>query len=89
MALSANPHAIPILWKWYISKLEIIESQFHPMLYERVVGSVIPACGIVFSDEVKDFFAGYLKKTDKAYDVIKLSLERLEIHLRFQAINSH
>jgi hypothetical protein len=36
---------------------------------------------------VKNFFADYMQKTDKAADVIKLSLERLEINLRFRAAN--
>lgn len=88
VAFSANSYAAQSLWKWYTSKLDIIEAQFHPLLYERVVGAVIGACGMEAADEVKDFFAGYLKKTAKASDVIRLSLERLEINLRFREINS-
>jgi hypothetical protein len=36
---------------------------------------------------VKAFFEDYMKKTDKAADVIRLSLERLEINLRMRATN--
>jgi len=36
---------------------------------------------------VRKFFEGYMQKTDKARDVIKLSLEKLEINLRMRAAN--
>ena len=83
VAMASNPYAIPLLWDWYVNNLEEIE-QFHPMLYERVIAAIIPTAGIKRSDEVKTFFADYLKNTDKAKDVIRLSLERLEINLRMR-----
>ena len=86
VAMCANPHAIALMWDWYISHLEEIE-QFHPMLYERVVAAIIPAAGIERADEVKTFFDDYMKQKEKARDVIKLSLEKLEINLRMRAAN--
>ncbi len=86
VAMSANPFAIPLMWDWYVSHLEEIE-QFHPMLYERVVAAIIPAAGIEKADEVRTFFDDYMRKKDKARDVIKLSLEKLEINLRMRAAN--
>ena len=86
VAMSANPNAVPLLWDWYVSHLEEIE-QFHPMLYERVVAAIIPVAGIARADEVKNFFADYMQKKEKARDVIKLSLERLEINLKMRAAN--
>ncbi len=86
VAMSANPFAIPLIWDWYVSHLEEIE-QFHPMLYERVVAAIIPAAGIEKADEVRAFFDDYMRKKDKARDVIKLSLEKLEINLRMRAAN--
>jgi aminopeptidase N len=86
VAMCANPHAIALMWDWYISHLEEIE-QFHPMLYERVVAAIIPAAGIERADEVKNFFDDYMKQKEKARDVIKLSLEKLEINLRMRAAN--
>ena len=83
VAMAANPNAIPLLWDWYVSHLEQIE-QFHPMLYERVVAAIVPMAGMDQPDEVKGFFEDYMNKTDKAKDVIKLSLERLEINLRMR-----
>ncbi|MGD8344156.1 MAG: M1 family metallopeptidase [Desulfobacterales bacterium] len=86
VAMAANPHAIALLWDWYVSNLEQIE-QFHPMLYERVVASIVPVAGMDHPQTVKDFFADYMQKTDKASDVIKLSLEKLDINLRMRAAN--
>ena len=84
VAMASNPYAIPLMWDWYVSELEQIE-QFHPMLYERVIAAIIPAAGIYQPEKVKTFFGNYMKETDKARDVIKLSLEKLEINLRMRA----
>jgi tricorn protease interacting factor F2/3 len=86
VAMASNPFAIPLMWDWYVSNLARIE-KFHPMLYERVVAAIIPIAGLQRADEVKAFFEDYMKKTSKAADVIKLSLERLEINLRIRAAN--
>jgi tricorn protease interacting factor F2/3 len=86
VAMCANPNAIDLMWDWYTSQLEEIE-QFHPMLYERVVGAIIPAAGLERADEVKRFFEDYMKQKEQAHDVIKLSLEKLEINLRMRAAN--
>jgi len=86
VTLCSNPHAIDLMWDWYVSNLSQIE-QFHPMLYERVVAAIIPSAGIQRTDEVKAFFNDYRNKKDKAKDVIALSLERLEINLRMRKIH--
>ncbi len=83
VAMAANPYAIPLLWGWYVSNLEQIE-QFHPMLYERVVAAIVPTAGMDKPKEVKEFFEDYMQKTDKSKDVIKLSLEKLEVNLRMR-----
>jgi hypothetical protein len=86
VALAANRHAASLLWEWYVSRLARIE-QFHPMLYERVVAAVISAAGLDRPEEVAAFFGDYLRKTQRAAEVIRLSLERLEINLRLRAAN--
>jgi tricorn protease interacting factor F2/3 len=83
VALAANPSAAAILWDWYVQHLPQIE-QFHPMLYERVIAAIVPAAGMERPDEVRGFFAEYMQKTAKARDVIRLSLERMEINCRFR-----
>jgi aminopeptidase N len=86
VALCSNPHAIALMWDWYVSNLAQIE-QFHPMLYERVVAAIVPTAGLQRADEVKAFFDDYRTKKDTAKDVINLSLERLEINLRMRNIS--
>jgi aminopeptidase N len=86
VALAANRHATSLLWDWYVSRLSRIE-QFHPMLYERVVAAVLPSAGLERPEEVTAFFTDYMRKNDKAVEVIRLSLERLEINLRLRAGN--
>jgi aminopeptidase N len=86
VAMACNPYAIPLLWNWYVSKLEQIE-KFHPMLYERVIAAIVPMAGMERPQAVKAFFQDYMQQTDKAQDVIRLSLERLEINLRMRAAN--
>jgi tricorn protease interacting factor F2/3 len=83
VAFAANEDAAAPLWDWYVGQLPRIEA-FHPMLYERVVAAVIPAAGLEQPDAVRAFFADYGRRTEKARDVIRLSLERLEINLRLR-----
>lgn len=86
VAMASNPYAITSMWDWYVSNLQEIE-KFHPLLYERVIASIVPVAGMERADEVKAFFEDYMQKTDRAKDVIKLSLERLEINLRIRGNN--
>jgi tricorn protease interacting factor F2/3 len=86
VSMASNPYAVPLLWDWYVSNLKQIED-FHPMLYERVVGAIIPSAGLHRTQEVQAFFKDYLQKTEKARDVIKLSLEKLDINLRMRDAN--
>jgi len=79
VALAANRQAASILWDWYVSRLDRIE-QFHPCFTNGWSRAVLPAAGLERPDEVLEFFAGYQSKTDKARDVIRISLERLEIN---------
>jgi aminopeptidase N len=81
--LAANPNAIPYLWEWFISHLHDIES-FHPIHYERVIAAIVPVVGLGNEKEVKAFFNDYMARTDKAKDVIKLSLERLAINSKMR-----
>ncbi|CAB5144392.1 Leucyl aminopeptidase (EC [Olavius algarvensis associated proteobacterium Delta 3] len=83
VAMAANPYAMPHLWTWYTANLERIEA-FHPLLYERVVAALIPVCGLDRYDELVDYFNRYMQEKDLARDVIKLSLEKLEINRRIR-----
>jgi len=81
--MSENPIAIPFLWDWYQANLPALE-RFHPVHYERVIAALVPVCGLGREEEVRSFFQEYMKKQEKLRDVVKLSLERLEIHSRMR-----
>ena len=81
--MSENPAAIPSLWDWFQANLQAIE-RFHPVLYERVIAALVPICGLGREEEVRSFFQEYMRKQEKLKDVVKLSLEKLEIHSRMR-----
>ncbi|HIJ56291.1 MAG TPA: M1 family metallopeptidase [Deltaproteobacteria bacterium] len=79
VSAGVNPNISPYLWNWYLANLDELEG-FHPLLYERVISSIVPIGGLEDPDGVKDFFNDYLKKNTVPKDAIKMSLERLEIN---------
>ncbi|MBW2000509.1 MAG: M1 family metallopeptidase [Deltaproteobacteria bacterium] len=85
--MAANPYAIPSMWEWYVSHVQELE-QFHPIHYERVIAGIVPLGGMGREEEVREFFQDYMGRKETARDVIKLSLERLEINSRMRNLNS-
>ncbi len=83
-ALAANPHAAPLMWDWYLGHLPALE-RFHPLHYERVIAAVVPSGGLGREAEVSAFFSDYLKTRPQVTDVVRLSLELLEINRRMRA----
>ena len=82
VAMGSNPHAVGDLWAWFEGAQDQL-ADFHPLLLERVVAAVIPVAGMRDPDAVKTFFSRYLEDHPQATDVVKLSLEKLAINLRF------
>ncbi len=85
VSMASNPHAIPHMWDWYVSRLDELE-RLHPMHYERVITAIIPVGGIGREEEVRAFFEDYTAKKDLARDAIRLSLEKLEINSRMNRL---
>jgi tricorn protease interacting factor F2/3 len=83
VAMAANPAAQPMMWDWYRRSLDALE-KFHPMLYERVIGAIVPVCGLGREAAIEEFFKNYLAQDPKFRDVIRLSLEKLEINRRLR-----
>jgi hypothetical protein len=81
--MASNPHAVPSMWHWYVSHVATLE-QFHPSHYERIIEAIVPVCGIGKEEQVQAFFEDYMSQGDKARDVIKMSLEKLEINSRMR-----
>jgi tricorn protease interacting factor F2/3 len=83
-SLCTNPAAMPLMWEWYVSNLGSLE-QIHPIQYERVIEAIVPVCGLGREEEIRAFFEDYMNQKTTAKDVIRLSLERLEINSRMRA----
>jgi tricorn protease interacting factor F2/3 len=83
VAAMANPYAAAMMWDWYVDHVDELE-KMHPLLYERVIAAVVPVCGLERPDAVRSFFIDYMRRNGKVSDVVKLSLERLEIHQRMR-----
>jgi len=86
MAMAENPAASDFLWRWYQENLEALE-QTHPMIYERIIASVISAAGLNKPEKIERFFTAYMEKQPQTKDVINLSLERLKVNLLMQEYN--
>ncbi len=87
VSAASNPAAIPLMWPWYQSRLNTLE-RFHPILYERVIESIVPISGMGAEDAVKTFFKAYIDANPVTADVSKLSLENLAINLRIRGLNA-
>ena len=86
-SMAANPYALPHMWEWYLANLKELE-KFHPVHYERVIAGIVPMGGLGKEEKVREFFKDYMSKKERAKDVIKLSLERLEINSRMRDVSS-
>ncbi len=87
VAMAGNAHAVNLLWDWYRAHREELEN-FHPLLYERVIAAIFPMVAQQQADAVKRFAESYLKERPQLHDVLRLSLEKLEINLRFRKSHS-
>ncbi len=85
-ALAARRDTGALLWDWYTGRSGRIE-RLHPMIHERVLAAVIPAAGRARPEEVRAFGAAFLRRQPRLADVVRLSLERLEIGLRLRRAN--
>ena len=83
--MAANPSALPHLWDWYLSNLDKLET-FHPIHYERVILGIVPLAGIGREQEVRVFFKDYVKNKKAPKEVVRLSLEKLEIYSRMNEL---
>jgi aminopeptidase N len=81
--MAENPYAMPSMWPWYVSSRERLE-RLHPVHYERILAAVIPWGGLGREEEVKAFFEHYSLRERKVEDVVRLSLEKLEINQRMR-----
>ncbi len=81
--MAGNPNAIPLLWDWYSRSCPALK-KIHPLIHERIIGAIIPACGMDQPDAVKAFFDSAFDTSDPAAPVIRMAFEKLEISRRLR-----
>jgi aminopeptidase N len=86
-AFAVNPDAMGFMWQWYEENQKQFES-FHPLIFERVMATLIPLGGMTREADVIAFFKDDPGRTGAAVGVIKMSLEKLAINLRMQKAHS-
>ncbi|MEE8398066.1 MAG: M1 family aminopeptidase, partial [Desulfobacterales bacterium] len=84
VALAVNPISAKSMWDWYVEHLDALEG-CHPIIHERIIAGIVPLCGIAQSETVRAFFNEYLKEKPWTKDVVRLSLEKLEINVLMRA----
>ena len=83
VAMSANPFAMKELWAWFVDTQERFKD-FHPLLFERVIAAIVPVAGLVDPPGVRGFMEHSMEASPQTRDVVRLSLEKLEINRRFR-----
>ncbi len=78
--ISKNLVILDDLWDWFLDNLETLE-KLHPILFGRVIVSLIPLAGLGKETEVKDFFKNYMSN-----DTIKMVIEMMEINSRLRNV---
>jgi aminopeptidase N len=83
VAASANPAAQNHLWPWYRDHLGTLEAM-HPLLYERVITSIVALGAMQRQEEAEQFAADYLQDHPNFADAIRLALENLAVNVRMR-----
>ncbi|MFH0727886.1 MAG: M1 family metallopeptidase [Pseudomonadota bacterium] len=86
-AFAVNPGAMAFMWPWYEENHKKFDG-FHPLIFERVISSLIPVAGMEREAEVSAFFKDDPGRTSAAAGVIKMSLEKLAINLNMRKAHS-
>jgi tricorn protease interacting factor F2/3 len=83
VAAAGNPAASDPLWNWF--KANIAQtSTMHPLLFERVVATMVPGPGLRDPRRTGRFRRDLRQQQPRLEDVMALALERLEINVRFR-----
>jgi tricorn protease interacting factor F2/3 len=83
VAMAANPSAGPHLWGWLAGSRSRLGG-FHPLLFERVLGALIPAAGLSEAQRVEGDARELLAGNPPCADAVRLALERLAINRRLR-----
>jgi tricorn protease interacting factor F2/3 len=78
-----NPRAPDLLWDWYTRNQGAL-SGIHPLIHERIIGAIVPVCGLDRLDSVRSYLESHFADTDPIAPVLRMVLERLAINQRLR-----
>ncbi len=84
VAAAFNPALAGRLWPWFLENRPRLEAM-HPLLYERVLVSVMAVPGLACPGEVHRFVRDYTAERPALASVVEMGLERLAINQRMGA----
>jgi tricorn protease interacting factor F2/3 len=79
-----NPDAAGMMWQWYGENREALR-RFHPLLFERVLSSILPIAGMSREGQVWDYFKDDFGREGVSAAVVRMSLEKLAVNVRMRA----
>jgi len=85
-AMAQNPSAVPLMWDWYTHHRKAL-AEVHPIIHERIIGAIVPFGGLDRFEAIQSYFDTHIEKTDNAAPVIRMAIEKLEIHQQLR--NAH
>ena len=80
--MGINHHAFKYLWPWFKENLNKFEEK-SPFILARSIAVIIPMGGLLYKQEITEFFQKYKKEHEFHEDTIDMALEQLEINYRF------
>ena len=83
VAAAANPVLTASMWPWFMENHSRLETM-HPLLYERVLVTLMAISGLSCADAVRDFARRHVDAPPALAAVIEMGLERLEINRRMR-----
>ncbi len=86
--MSANPSLTPALWEMFRKNQKKLE-ELHPIHLERILIGVITIGGLIYEQEIKDFFSTYAPESMKSYQkylrqTLDMALEVLDVNLKMR-----
>ncbi len=84
-AAAENPAAGAQILQWFVRNLERFE-KLHPILFERVLVSLVPFCGLDCPGDAFGFLDDFLKRRPDLEDATWLARQWLEVNLALKAM---
>jgi tricorn protease interacting factor F2/3 len=86
-AFTMNPDATGMLWQWYGENRPELK-QLHPLLFERVLATILPIAGMSRERDIWDHFKGDFGREGVSAAVVRMSLEKLCVNARMRELNA-